>query len=141
MASGDEIYRESQARLHRVLGAYLAILTCKKRLDCIVLERNNLLSFLKLERMKNERIDWLKTDLKYLFNYSNTTKYSKSGTYASLYLFRGSAPEKSIWKTMRTEERIIEFAKKGITAEVITIPSEKELLTDMALISNGIEEI
>ena len=142
MASSEEVYRETQMRLHRVLGAYLAMKTWKNGMDCVILERDTLLSFLDIERMRNTRIDWLKEDLKYLFKYTHTTNTTSTKTYATLYLSRVKIPSNSgVWKSMTSEERINKMKEIDIKAKILELPSEKELLTKMALISNGIEKI
>ena len=38
MASGEEVYRESQERLHKTLSAYLIVKAWKLKVDCIVLQ-------------------------------------------------------------------------------------------------------
>ncbi|CAK1745708.1 hypothetical protein [Vibrio crassostreae] len=142
MASSEEVYREAQMRLHRVLGAYLAMKSWKNGLDCIILERDTLLDFLQIERMRNTRIDWLKEDLKYLFKYAHTTNSTKTRTYATLYLSRVKInPKSGVWKSMTTEERIVKMKELGIKADVIELPNERTLLTKMALISSGIEKV
>ncbi|HHQ4788055.1 hypothetical protein ACSZND_15835 [Aeromonas hydrophila] len=142
MASAEEVYRETQARLHRILGAYLSLLAWKEGVDCVVIERDSLLKFLELERMRNARIDWLKEDLKYLFKYAHTTNYTKNGNYATLYLSRVLIPNNDgIWNSMDTESRIKKLTEKGIKTKLIEMPKEKDLLVKMALISNGVEKI
>jgi len=142
VASSEEVYRETQLRLHRVLGAYLAMKSWKNGIDCVILERDTLLSFLEIERMRNARIDWLKEDLKYLFKYPHMTNTTSTKTYATLYLSRVKIPSNSgVWKSMTSEERIIKMQEIGIKAQVLELPSEKKLLTKMALISNGIEKV
>ena len=86
MASAEEVYRESQKRLHKTLGAYLIIKAWELGVDCIAIQRNSLLRFLKLERMKNIRIDWLKDDLSEFFPHQWVTYTSRTGVYATLYL-------------------------------------------------------
>ena len=142
MASAEDIYRESQARLHRILGAYLSLEAWKNGVDCVVLERKTLLSFLSLERMKNKRIDWLKSDLETLFPYASTTYYSKTKAYASLYISRKKMPRNNaIWKPMSTKERVALFKREELAAKIINLPEEKILLSRMALICNGVEEL
>ncbi|WP_368165533.1 hypothetical protein [Aeromonas sp. R6-2] len=141
MASAEDVYRETQARLHRVLGAYLSLLAWKEGVDCVVIERESLLSFLELERMRNARIDWLKEDLKYLFKYAHTTNYTKNGNYATLYLSRITIPNiKGLWHSMPTNVRIEKLIENNIKTKLIEIPKEKDLFIKMALISNGIEK-
>lgn len=142
MASSEEVYREAQVRLHRVLGAFLTMKSWKNGIDCVILERDTLLSFLDIERMRNTRIDWLKEDLKYLFKYAHTTNTSSTGTYAELYLSRLKIPSKNgVWSTMTSKQRVEKLLEVGIKAQIIELPSEKKLLTRMALISNGLEKI
>ena len=142
MASAEDVYREAQARLHRVLGSYLAMKAWSCNLDCVVIERDSLLDFLDLERMRNARVDWLKSDLEYLFKYAHTTNNSQTGTYATLYLSRVKIPRNAgIWVSMTSKERINLLSEHGIKAKVIELPSEKTLLRKMALISQGIEKL
>lgn len=141
MPSAEDVYREAQARLHRVLGVYLSLIAWKEGVDCVVLKRESLLKFLELKRMRNARIDWLKEDLKYLFKDAHTTSYTNSGIYADLYLSRVSIPKiDGIWNSMQTEVRVKKLTEKGIPAKIIEIPDEKNLLSKMALISNGVEK-
>lgn len=142
MAAGDVVYRTTQARLHRVLGNYLAIIAWKSGNDCIVLERSTLLKFLDLSKMKNARIDWLKEDLKPLFPECHTTNSTPSGVYATLYLSRVKIPaDKGIWKSMTTKKRIEALANIGIRATVVTLPKEDELIKKMALALSGLENL
>lgn len=142
MAAADAVYRETQARLHRVLGNYLSIVAWKAGIDCIILERKTLLSFLDLSKMKNVRIDWLKSDLKPLFPDCHTTNTSTSGVYATLYMSRKQVPsDKGIWKTMTTAKRIEALAAVGIAAAAVDIPKEKELVKKMALALAGLEHL
>jgi hypothetical protein len=142
MAAADAVYRETQARLHRVLGNYLAIVAWKAGIDCIILERKTLLSFLDLSKMKNVRIDWLKEDLKPLFPECHTTNTSSSGVYATLYLSRRKIPaDKGVWKAMTTAKRIEILGTNGIAAAAVEIPKEKELIKKMALALAGLEHL
>lgn len=142
MPAADVVYRDAQARLHRLLGSYLAIVAWKSGCDCIILERDKLLPFLGLEKMKNARIDWLKEDLRSLFPICHTTTATAAGTYADLYLSRKTIPNNNgVWASMTTQKRVDILAGIGITATIIGIPGEKELVTKMALLSAGLESL
>lgn len=140
MAAADVVYRATQARLHRVLANYLAVVSWKSGNDCIILERKTLLGFLELSKMKNARIDWLKEDLKPLFPHCHATNSTSSGVYATLYLSRVKIPsDKGVWDAMSTKKRIALLGSIGITAGEAELPKEKELIKKMALALAGLE--
>ncbi|CAH7271598.1 MULTISPECIES: hypothetical protein [Vibrio] len=141
MAAGDDVYREAQARLHRILGSYLSMLAWKMGADCVVIQRDELLTFLELTRMKNVRVDWIKEDIKHLFKHTKTTFYAKNGNYAELYLSRSKFPKGICSEAMSTEQRIEKFKEHGLTLVDVTLPTERELISKMALIMTGIEEM
>ncbi|ARR44236.1 hypothetical protein CGH86_23405 [Vibrio parahaemolyticus] len=138
MAAGDDVYREAQARLHRILGSYLSMYAWKSGADCVVIQREELLEFLELTRMKNVRVDWIKEDLKHLFRYAKTTVYSDSGNYAELYLSRTKFPKGICDEPLKTEQRIEKFKAHGLKLVDVSLPSEHELVSKMALILTGI---
>jgi hypothetical protein len=138
MASAEEVYREAQERLHRTLGAFLIVKAWEIGVDCIAIKRNSLLKFLKLERMKNTRIDWLKEDLSDFFPHQWVTYSSDSGTYATLYLSRFEIPDKGKKGSMTDKKRIEKISNLGVRASIIKVPNEKDMISSMALLSNGI---
>mgnify|MGYP001770989469 CR=1 FL=1 len=86
MSSKDDAYRESQMRLHRVLGTYLALVAWKRKADGVVINRESLLSFLKISRMQNVRVDWMKEDLAHLFPYTIHIFQKQARTQLFIYL-------------------------------------------------------
>ena len=56
-------HREFCRNQHRIIGHYLAVQAWLRGLDCIVLVRGDLQTFLALERFKGTRVDWLQEDL------------------------------------------------------------------------------
>lgn len=138
MASAEEVYRESQKRLHKTLGAFLIVKSWEIGVDCIAIQRSSLLKFLKLERMKNKRIDWLKEDLSDFFPHQWVTYSSSSGVYATLYLSRFEIPEKGKSGSMTDKKRIERITNLGLNASIIKVPKEDEIISSMALLSNGI---
>ncbi|WP_342059547.1 hypothetical protein [Aeromonas sp. OTU364] len=140
MAASEDVYREAQVRLHRILGSYLSMQAWKLGADSLVIQREELLNFLKLTRMKNVRVDWIKEDLKHLFKYTQTTFYLKSGNYAELYLSRKEFPKNICSDYMETKQRIEKFKEYGLILVDVHLPTEGELISKMALIMSGIEK-
>ena len=48
MATTEDVYRESQERLHKTLGAYLLVKAWELKVDGVIIQRDSLLKFLKL---------------------------------------------------------------------------------------------
>lgn len=138
MAAADEVYRESQARLHKTLGAYLLVKAWEIGVDCVVINRSSLLKFLKLERMRDIRIDWLKQDLKDFFPYQFTTVSPDTKTYATLFLSRFDFPPKCMSDQMTVNDRVDLLYLRDLKAEVVEVPEESQIITSMALLANGI---
>ena len=88
--------------------------------------------------MKNTRIDWLKEDLKDFFPYSWVTYSTNSGTYASLYLSRYHYPVKAKSGSMTDKARIDVMKEQGLKVSIVKMPTEKKIISSMALLSNGI---
>lgn len=138
MASAEEVYRESQKRLHKTLGAYLLVKAWSLKVDGIALQRNTLLNFLSLERMKNVRIDWLKEDISEYFPHQWVTHYSGSKTYATLYLSRFELPKKSKIGAMKDEKRIELMKEENFNCKIVETIEMKEIISSMALFANGL---
>ncbi|TAA43597.1 hypothetical protein [Corallincola spongiicola] len=140
MATTEEVYRESQARLHKVLGSYLLVKAWDLKVDCVAIPRSTLLKFLNLQRMKNKRIDWLKEDLKTFFPYQWTTVTTGTDTYATLYVSRFRFPAGGKSGSMTDSKRVKHFTELGLKSKVIKVPDETEIYTKMALLSNGLSD-
>src|SRR6266513_5147329 len=100
-----DFHRESCRRQHRVLGHYLAVQSWVRRLDCIVLERQDLKSFLELKRFKSRRVQWLQEDLTPWFPHQTPyySARSKSSIH-SLFLSRVPMEKHLPGGTMTTEQ-------------------------------------
>ena len=72
------VYRDASRRGHRLLGTYLAISAWALKIEYVALSRKTLLGFLKLERMRNKRVDWMREDIKDLFPRTQTLYYSST---------------------------------------------------------------
>jgi hypothetical protein len=61
--AGNDKHRDACKRAHKFLGLYLVLSAWAEKVDCVIVERKELLSYLQIERMKTIRIKWLKEDL------------------------------------------------------------------------------
>jgi hypothetical protein len=138
--AAEDIYRESNKRRHKLLGAYLTLWSWMHKVDCVVFSRKTLLKFLELERMRNTRVDWMKEDLKELFPNASAMYTTSSGVYSNLYLSRFKFPAGFPWGSMRTVQRITRLKRKGLKTKEVKIPSESEMISTLAKVMQGIED-
>ncbi|HMO05108.1 MAG TPA: hypothetical protein PKC67_13550 [Kiritimatiellia bacterium] len=138
MPAPDITYRETHRRSHRTLGVYLILQAWQKNVDCVAVPRGSLLNFLELTRMRNQRIDWIKDDIKDVFPYVWTTVSTGTSNYATAYFSRYPFPEASIRGSMTDVKRCEVMTSSGLKSAVIKVPKEKELLQYIALTSNGL---
>ena len=137
MATPPE-YRNALCRNHRLLASYLALWAWQKGVDCVALPRRTLLPFLGLRRMRDQRIDWLKQDVRDLFPHAWTTVDSRSNVYATLYLSRKPIPIEAHNGTMPDAKRVEKITALGLPAAVAKIPKEEALLGILGSIVHGI---
>jgi hypothetical protein len=103
----EDYYREACRKQHRLLGHYLAIQSWLGQVDCLVLERKNLDSFLGLKRFKAVRVEWLMEDLKPWFPYQVPFYRANSmSSISTLYLSRVSISEHLPSGTFSTRVRV-----------------------------------
>jgi hypothetical protein len=133
-----EPYREALRRAHRLLGVYASLWCWTHRVDAIALPREQLLPFLGLERMRNDRIDWLKSDVKDFFPHAWATVFSRSGNYATLYLSRYQFPAKGKEGYMDDEDRAKRFSELGLKCVVAKVPREAVLMKRLSMLAHGI---
>ncbi len=117
----EETYREAHRRSHKLLGSYLALWAWTRKVDCVVLPREQLLPFLGLEQMRNTRIEWLKDDLEKLFPHAFTTE-SGANVYATLYLSRLPIPSDAKAGKMTDEERVEVLEAAGLNPSLSRFP-------------------
>src|SRR5213593_3487116 len=82
---------------HRVLATYLALYAWTRRLDGLCIERDDLLEYLGLRLMQDQRVEWLKDDINPLFPYVEAYRYKegyseKKGTFDRLFIARRPFP-------------------------------------------------
>jgi len=141
MPAPDITYRETHRRSHRILGVYLILQAWQKGVDCVAVPRGSLLNFLELTRMRNQRIDWIKEDIKDIFPHVWTTVSSGTSNYATAYLSRYPIPDVSTSGSMTDIKRCELMTDHGLKAAVIKVPKEKELVQYIVLTSNGLVSV
>lgn len=137
MATPKE-YREALRRNHRLLASYLAMWAWQHGVDCVACRRTQLLPFFGLERMRDQRIDWLKSDIKDLFPHSWATVDATSNVYSTLYLSRKPIPADGQNGAMSDNKRVEKFTSLGLASAIPKIPKEKDLLGILGSMVHGI---
>lgn len=115
-----EAHRQYCRRQHHILAQYLSAEAWRRGLDCIVLVRSELESFLGLKRFKSIRIEWLLEDVKPWFRYQQ--QYKKSHTPASISsLFLSRVPLKPHLPpgTMPVEARLQGISQEAVRAGLL----------------------
>lgn len=143
----NDPHREACRRQHRIVAQYLAVQAWQRRLDCIVLVRNDLEKFLGLTRFKSARVDWLREDLKPWFPYQSP--YYRTGSPSSIHsLFLSRVPIDLHLPTgsMTTEQRIKKMkddapptARFSETLSEGEVPTEKDIVAELAVLSAGLD--
>ncbi|HEX8822718.1 MAG TPA: hypothetical protein VF794_22515 [Archangium sp.] len=142
-------HREYCRRQHRLLAHHLSIEVWCAGDDCVLLEREQLEEFLKLERFKSTRIQWLLEDLAPWFKHTYPV-YSGSAldSLQALYLSRVPIDKKCIVSPDETEvdELILWMREKGIrinrleSISQLTPLTEEQLVPRLALLAAGLAE-
>ena len=128
----EDLHREFCRRQHRMLGNYLAIKAWIGGLDCLIVQRKQLGSFLGLERFKGVRIEWLNEDLRPWFRYFYDL-YSV-GSFAGVFLSRKRFPRPLDTQNMTDEARIKGLEKHSIVAKKLKkMPTEADVISRPAL--------
>ena len=139
-------HREYCRRDHRIIGQYLAEQAWLRGLDCIVLVREDLESFLGLERFDRTRILWLKEDLKPWFKYQwDSYKSSSPTSIHALFLSRVQIDKHLGSGSMTTEERIAGMAPNAPRTERLTtgrngsqVPSLSKIVSTLSVLAAGL---
>src|ERR1700687_3759584 len=96
-----------------MIGQYFAIQAWLRGLDCIILERCDLETFLGLQRFKSSRIEWLQSDLKPWFPYQSVSyKSSSPSSIESIYLSRLPLPFEILMESKPPDMEKYEMALK-----------------------------
>jgi hypothetical protein len=145
-----EPHREYCRRQHRLLAHHLSIEAWCAGDDCILLERDQLEEFLKLERFKSTRIQWLLEDVKPWFKHTYPV-YSGSAldSLQALYLSRIPIDGKFIVRhddVEDVEELIVWMRNHDIRISLLysiskLIPlTEEQIVPRLALLASGLTE-
>ncbi len=132
-----DIYRDACGQSHRILGAYLALWAWKKGVDCIALDRDQLLPYLGLGAMRKQRLHWLAEDIKDFFPHQEPLEFSRSGGHGSLYLSRKAFPDDVFEGVMLDEKRVKVLSERGLRASLGRLPSEDRMITVLATAAVG----
>ncbi len=137
-------HREFCRRQHRVIGHFLALQAWTRGVDCIVLQREHLESFLGLERFKRARQEWLMEDLRPWFPHQQKIRrFGTKSSLASLFLSRVSLDEHfPRGPPMTTAQRIAKL-KPAVRACVFKLPRgakvhEATMVSQLALLASGL---
>ena len=137
----EQAYREAYRRTHKLLRRVFGpIGTWTRGLDCVILERGQLLPFLGLKAMQDKRIDWVKDDLKYLFPHAWVTVNVQSGVYSTLYMSRFPFPPGIKGGSMSDKKRAEAITSGGVRAAIVNIPQEAEIIKVLASVTHGIAD-
>lgn len=141
----DEYYR----RQHRIVGYYLALQAWLRNLDCIVLNRSDLQTFLNITNTGEDRIKQFTADNKPWFKFHKAYYRRGSKTYIrSLFLSRVDISPYLPSGLMGVEQRIAKTVTAGgaIRIEQFSksdglhkVPPEKDMVSDLALFATGLK--
>ncbi len=143
----NDPHREACRRQHRIVAQYLAVQAWQRRLDCIVLVRNDLEKFLGLKRFKAARVGWLREDFEPWFPYQSP--YYRTVSPSSIHsLFLSRVPIKLHLPSgaMSSEQRINQMeddapptARFSETLSAADVPTEKDIVAELAVLSAGLD--
>jgi hypothetical protein len=141
MTVPEQVYREFARRGHRLLGAYLAIYAWTHELDCIAIDRKEMLAFWGLRRRVEERrLTWLKQDISQYFLQVRVLRFSNGGSFASIFLSRRVLPFHAFDGSMSDEKRVALLTSLKAPAVVVKLPTESEMLRILTSVSDGLAE-
>ena len=136
--SSTQIYREANRRSHKLLGLYLSIWAWTRHVECVVVERGPLLSYLDLGAMRGDRIRNFCSNVATLFPYSDAIFRSSDGLYSYMYLSRSPFPTGFPWGSLTATQRIRKLRSTGLPSAVAPIPDETVIVRLLAEMSHGI---
>jgi hypothetical protein len=111
-----------------MLGSYLALWAWRKRIDCVVIHRDELHPYLGIKARRQQRLRWLVADIKDLFPYVQELYQGRTRAHGSLYLSRVRFPRDVFDDSMYDVDRIGLLRQHGLTAAMITkLPTERRM--------------
>jgi hypothetical protein len=90
--------------------------------------------------MRNDRVDWLTSDIADMFPHIAKTYTSGPGpkVYHTLYVGRSPFPETAMNAPMNDKIRCEQLTMQGLRCRLVTIPSEKDIVNSLSLLIHGI---
>lgn len=133
-------HREHCRRTHRILGQYLAIEAWLRGVDCLVIERYELLRYLGLEKLHGARHDWIQLDLKPWFPYPD---FSVDNTkLEAMFLSRVPIENHMDSFAASTEDRVETLGHSGIVVQIFSfgpkLSTEAQIVGYLAQLSAGL---
>ena len=139
MPSPDMFYREYITRTHRTLAAYLSLFAWTRGLDCVVLDRHEIVRFWGIaKRVEDQRIDWLKEDIKEYFPHLKALYSNNATKFGSVFLSRKEFPSSSFSESISDKKRAEWLTANGIVTAIVKLPSDVKMLTQLASIIHGL---
>lgn len=142
-------YDEHYRRQHRIVGHYLALTAWIRGLDCIVLDRGDVQSLLRVSNTGDDRVKQFVADIKPWFQFHKPYYKPGSKTFLrSLFLSRASLDPYLPKGRMGVDQRISRAitANEALKIERFSnirgsnpVPSETEMVSYLALLAAGIK--
>lgn len=123
-----------------MLGAYLALLCWTKKLDCVSIDRFDLVSFWGgTKRVEAQRLDWFQEDVcQYFPHFVSLNAKKGSGKFAGVYISRVQFPDGIFSRSLSDKQRITELICNGVKTELIQLPTEREIVNILGSVSFGL---
>jgi hypothetical protein len=140
-----QTYRDACRRQHRVIGNYLALEAWSRTLDCIALDRGDLVKLLGLTRFKSTRVAWMQSDLAPWFPYQQAYYLTRAkSSIGSLFLSRLPIEQHLPKGSMSDDERIARMkADAPPTGKLAQgrrkIPDEAAIVARLAVLAAGLD--
>src|ERR671930_1527422 len=136
----ERIYRDACRRSHTILANYLALVAWRNRLEGVCMDRKNLLRYLGLRIMPDQRVEWLKDDIRRMFPYLESLRdhgYYGTGAFTALFIARRPFPEGCLYSSSYSLG-IDELRKAKFRVRRVALPSEDRMIGALARAAAGI---
>ena len=138
MIESSEIYRTYVKTINTQLSAYISIVAWKNGCDCILIERDDLMTCFGLKALSQERRKWLEDDCLSFFKYFKLIVFAKGNNKMACCLFsRKEIPGPS--KNQLIPNYINELNESGLSTKLIKLPHYNIIVSRLAGLSHGIE--
>jgi hypothetical protein len=148
--------KESRERRTRILGAYIALKAWRKGFDCIVLSRTDQLNHFYMGNTPGNRTEQIAADIKLWFREHQIYHRAKSNTYVHYSFLLRKKDDKSHLRQVphlsldkEPNERVVkkyieELNSKALKTALFSdlvgkVPSDEDIISELALLSAGLE--